>query len=503
MRIADFVAGRRAAYALTCALAASGAIVTSCSGPNSSLQSPTVLPQSVSGNSPIQHVVIIIQENRSFDNLFDCFKGTACVKKGKEKVLEGTKYVDKSVTLKEQKLIPTKNNTDIGHCYYSFFTAWDSGAMDAFNLEPKDFCPHRGGSGGGPLIGTFPYQYIARKEIAAYWDMAKQYVLADRMFQTQGSSSFTAHQDLIRGGTAVAGQYGSSGSMIDTPTNDPWGCDASPKTVTNFITTSLKWELDSGPFPCTTAFPSSGSTYETMRDLLDAQGISWKYYSPCFDESGTPACKSNKCIVCIGAQLNAFDVIASVRYGSEWSTNVSMPQTNILTDIQSNQLAAVSWVIPDQNDSDHPGDDTDHGPEWVASIVNAIGESSYWKSTAIVVLWDDWGGMYDHVPPAAIGSGSGRDDQGGLGFRVPMIVISPYAPEGVVSHTQYEFGSILKYIENNWSLGSLHTTDQRATSIGNALNYNQQPRSFTPIPTNLSIDFFIHETPSRFPADPE
>jgi phospholipase C len=91
MAIADFVAGRGAAYALTCALAASGAIITGCSGPNSSLQSPTVLPHSVSGSSPIQHVVIVIQENRSFDNLFDCFKGTACVKKGKEKVLEGTK----------------------------------------------------------------------------------------------------------------------------------------------------------------------------------------------------------------------------------------------------------------------------------------------------------------------------------------------------------------------------------------------------------------------------
>ncbi|MGA2760528.1 MAG: alkaline phosphatase family protein, partial [Candidatus Cybelea sp.] len=338
----------------------------------------------------------------------------------------------------------------------------------------------------------------------AYWDMAEQYVLADRMFQTQGSSSFTAHQDLIRGGTAVAGQYGSSGSMIDTPTNDPWGCDASSKTVTDFITLSLKWEDSGGPFPCTTAFTSSGSGYKTMRDLLDAQGISWKYYSPCFDDSGTSGCKGDTCIVCIGAQLNAFDVIAPVRYGPEWGTNVSMPQTNVLTDIQDNQLPAVSWVIPDQADSDHPGDDTDHGPQWVASIVNAIGGSSYWGSTAIVILWDDWGGMYDHVAPAAIGSGSGgRDDQGGLGFRVPMIVISPYAPEGVVSHTQYEFGSVLKYIENNWNLGSLYTTDQRATSIGNTLNYKQQPRSFTPIPTNLSINFFLHEKPSRFPADPE
>jgi phospholipase C len=201
--------------------------------------------------------------------------------------------------------------------------------------------------------------------------------------------------------------------------------------------------------------------------------------------------------------LNAFDVIAPVRYGPEWGNNVSMPQTNILTDIEKSQLPAVSWVIPDQNDSDHPGDTIDRGPEWVASIVNAIGESSYWGSTTIVVVWDDWGGLYDHVKPAPVGKGNGRDDQGGLGFRVPMIVISPYAPAGEVSHTQYEFGSILKYVEQNWHLGSLHTTDERATSIGDVLNYNQQPRSFTAIPSHLSADFFKHETPSKFPADPE
>jgi len=111
------------------------------------------------------------------------------VKKGKEKVLEGSKYVDKSVTLSEQKLVPTKNNTDIGHCYYSFFTAWDSGAMDAFNLEPKGVCPRTWGGSSVPPIGTFPYQYIAHKEIAAYWDMAEQYVLADRMFQTKAAAA--------------------------------------------------------------------------------------------------------------------------------------------------------------------------------------------------------------------------------------------------------------------------------------------------------------------------
>ncbi|HEY1884063.1 MAG TPA: alkaline phosphatase family protein [Candidatus Cybelea sp.] len=463
--------------------------------------------RSATGSSPIQHVVLIIQENRSFDNFFDCFKGTACVKRGMERVKQDGKYVDKPVTLAERKLVPPKGtNHDIGHCYYAFSQAWDQGSMDGFNQEPLDFCPRSWGGGtGGPPANTFPYQYVNHQEIAPYWDMAKQYALADAMFQTQGSSSFTAHQDLIRGGTAIGGAYGSSASLIDTPTGTTWGCDApDPKERTNLITTALKWEENAGPFPCTSAFPGSGANYTTLRDLLDAHDISWKYYSPCYPQSNTPKCAGNKCTQCDGAQLNAFDVIAPVRNGPEWGTNVSMPSQTILNDVKKNRLPAVSWVIPDQNNSDHPGDTVDDGPEWVASIVNAVGKSPYWSSSAIVVVWDDWGGMYDHVaPPALSKSGSGRDDQGGLGFRVPMIVISPYVPQGIVSHTQYEFGSIIKYVEANWNLGSLNTTDQRANSIGDIFNYKQQPRSFIPIRSRLSADFFERQRPSDLPADNE
>jgi phospholipase C len=153
-------------------------------------------------------------------------------------------------------------------------------------------------------------------------------------------------------------------------------------------------------------------------------------------------------------------------------------------------------VIPTDNDSDQPGLAVDDGPAWVASVVNAVGESSYWNTTAIVVVWDDWGGLYDHVKPPF------QDNQGGLGFRVPMIVISPYVPQGAVSHTQYEFGSILKYVESNWNLGSLGTTDKRAKSIGDVFNYNQPPRSFTAIPSRRSIRFFLEERPSGS-GDPE
>ncbi|MBV8498941.1 MAG: hypothetical protein JO003_06805, partial [Candidatus Eremiobacteraeota bacterium] len=125
------------------------------------------------------------------------------------------------------------------------------------------------------------------------------------------------------------------------------------------------------------------------------------------------------------------------------------------------------------------------GPSWVASIVNAIGQSAYWDSTAIVIVWDDWGGLYDNLPPKVM-------DYGGLGFRVPAIIVSPYAKAGYISQTNYEFGSILRYIEDNWNLGQLGTSDSRAASIIDCFNYSQSPITFKKIPSSLSKDYFIH-----------
>jgi phospholipase C len=247
----------------------------------------------------------------------------------------------------------------------------------------------------------------------------------------------------------------------------------------------LKDEYHKGPFPC--------MTYATLRDKLDAKAVSWKYYSP--GEAGGKG---------IGGLWNAFDAIQAVREGPEWTTNIASPETKILTDIEHSALPAVSWVIPDDNNSDHPG--VAHGttgPSWVASIVNAIGESSYWDSTAIIVVWDDWGGLYDHVPPPFF------DHWGGLGFRVPMLVISAYAREtypskpGYISHSQYEFGSILKFIENTWGLGSLGTTDRRSTSIVDCFDFTQPPRSFVAIPSQYSRSYFLHQKPSNKPVDTE
>jgi phospholipase C len=184
-----------------------------------------------------------------------------------------------------------------------------------------------------------------------------------------------------------------------------------------------------------------------------------------------------------------------VRYGPQWSDgHISSPQTRIFHDIKAKKLAAVSWVIPDENDSDHPGTSSDTGPSWVASIVNAIGESAYWKSTAIVIVWDDWGGLYDNAKPPQL-------DYGGLGFRVPAIIVSPYAKPGYISPTEYEFGSILKYIENNWELGTLKRTDQRATSIGDCFDYAQKPIAFKPIASKYPQAYFLDHKPSYLPVD--
>ena len=115
-----------------------------------------------------------------------------------------------------------------------------------------------------------------------------------------------------------------------------------------------------------------------------------------------------------------------------------MPETNIFGDISSGSLPAVSWVIPEDQNSDHIGDgDVDDGPSWVASVVNAVGQSSYWNSTAIVIVWDDWGGLYDNAAPPCLSKAQCRDDQGGLGLRVPMIVVSPYAKLGQSSEGGY------------------------------------------------------------------
>ncbi|MGA7356937.1 MAG: alkaline phosphatase family protein [Candidatus Cybelea sp.] len=467
---------QKSALSLAICVAASGS--TACSGGGSS-PSISSIPSAgrsfsrlQSGPSPITHIVLIVQENRTFNNLFATFPGATGATRGKKKASGRVE----SVTLKETNLGGQRN---FNHNYKSFLTGYDNGKLDAFNLIK--FANNNKNEGNGP------YEYVNPSQIQPYWQIAEQYGLANAMFATQGSDSFPAHQDLIRGGTAID----SSDSLIDNPPySGAWGCDSAPGTKTSLINTYLQVRRGVGPFPCTQDFPGSGANYRTLRDLMDNASVSWKYYTPEIGASG--------------AIWDAFDVISPVRFGSEWGTNVNWPETNIFNDISNGQLANMSWVIPDGVNSDHPNRSGDTGPSWVASIVNAIGESQYWDSTAIIVVWDDWGGFYDPVPPPLP-----RDNQGGPGLRIPMLVVSPYArigsgsQGGYISNTVYAFGSIIRFVEDTFNLGRLGTTDGTSNSMDDMFNFYQSPRQYQSIGSKYSRSYFMHQKPSGIPVDTE
>ncbi|HEY1868736.1 MAG TPA: alkaline phosphatase family protein [Candidatus Cybelea sp.] len=452
----------------------------------------TILEQA-SEKTPIKHVVILIQENRSFDNFFATFPGADGTTTGKAAAMTGSEpsycaaagmpviTQPTTIPLQETDLYGSgfgksgnfAENSDLPHIHSGFQTEYDHRKMDGFDVVGT------GANGSGSFLCTYAYQYVNPGDIAPYWDIAKQYVLADHTFQTQASGSFTAHQDLIAAGTQIEPNE----ALIDNPTYFPWGCDANSPVRTAIIKRSGVVKRYGGPFPC--------FKYTTLRDLLDAGGVSWKYYAMPVQKETGPQHGDTAGI------WSAFDAIKAVRYSNEWRQNVTRGSSVILKDISNRQLPAVAWVSPDADNSDHPQEKSDTGPSWVASVVNAVGESPYWKSTAVVVLWDDWGGFYDHVPPP-----EPFNWQGGPGFRVPMLIVSPYV-KAHVEHSVYEFGSVLRFIENNWHLGTLGRNDAHSTSIGNAFDFKMKPRAFHKIPSKYPADYFLRQPPSGLAPDTE
>lgn len=428
------------------------AALAACGGGGAAATGPLPPPAVKVQGRHFDHIILMIQENRSFDNFFATYPGAAGTK-------TGLTHTGQRVPLTKRSLV----SPDIGHTWKTFLTSYDGGKMDGFDLNGF------GGWGGLGPAKLYPYQYVDPAQIAPYWSLAQQYVLADHMFETQASGSFIGHQDLIAGGTDVDATH----SLVNYPTQTPWSCDAAPQTHTWLLDT--KRNITKGPFPCL--------TYRTLRDSLDEKRVSWKYYAP--PVSGSP-----------GDLWTAFAAIDAVRHGPEWSTNIVTPETTIFHDIKAGRLAAFNWLIPDFANSDHPAN-FDSGPSWVAQVVNAVGQSGYWKSTAIVVVWDDWGGFYDHVKPPQL-------DYQGLGFRVPMLVIAPYAKKGYVAHAQYEFGSILKFAETNFGLDPVGTTDVRAADFTNDFfDFSKPPRKFAPIKAPFSQEYFVRHRPSYRAVDDE
>jgi phospholipase C len=442
----------------------------------------TIRPVSGPASNYIKHVVVIIQENRSFENFFAGYPGAnaptyGCARNSStnaETVARpAPRKTSSSSCPPSDIVVPLKKVTLQGspglkHDWQSSIGDWDSGNMDGF------------GEYEGVPGEDKAYSYVDRSQLRPYYTMARQYVLADEMFPTEYGGSFTAHLTLVAGTDDIElpGE-----AEVNYPNAEPDDCDSPPGTKSSYVQEQPYREvrLFKGPFPCFHQF-------NTMAEVLDTAGISWKFYATKLLDAGI---------------WEPFEAIKYVRYGNDWKTNIIAPQTRFFSDVTGGQLAAISWVTPTRKDSDHPNSHSDAGPSWVASIVNAVGESSYWSTSAIIILWDDWGGFYDNSPPPQL-------DYRGLGIRVPCLIVSPYAKRNYISSVQYEFGSILRFVEevNDLPPGAIGPTsegytDARAASLDDAFDFMRQPRKFEPIKAKYPLWYFAHEPPSNEPVDTE
>lgn len=365
----------------------------------------------------IQHIIFLVKENRSFDQYFGTFPGA-------NGATTATLSTGQVITLGHT---PDRAKHDMGHEWTDSHSDIDAGRMDRWDLEND--CSENGDN----LCLTQLYQ----SDIPNYWAYAQSYALADETFTSVESGSYPAHLMLVSG---------SSQTTIDNPRSSiaaQWGCDA---VVGTNVPTLLPNNTVSSTFPCFNA--------TTLGNLADAAGVSWKAYTSLSTETGYV--------------YNPFRSFSTVFGQNDWTTNV-VSESTFINDALAGQLPAISWVTPPADVTDHPPQSACKGENWTVQQINAVmqGPSDQWNSTVIFLTWDDFGGFYDHVTPPF-------RDQYGLGIRVPMIVISPWAIPGVY-HTQTEFESVLRFMEETFGLPNLGGADTVANDFQDAFSYTQTP----------------------------
>jgi phospholipase C len=394
------------------------------------------------GAGKITHVVYIVQENRSFNDIFMGYPGAYTVNRGQTS--RGKTIALKPVSLSDQYVIDHSAAAMFAACNGTGQLPGTNCRMNGFNNEMTF---------GGPANPE--YVYVPHKESKPYWDMANQWVVADRMFQSQLDESFVAHQYIIAAQAAwsfdlPSGQWGCGGGSYDTV-----------ETLTKQRTAGAAIP------PC--------YDYQTLADELDQAKLSWRFYASTYGSASSGD----------GTDWSSFRAVKHIFEGPDWKYVVS-PNWKFITDVRNGHLSNFTWITPVCDDSDHVNCGGGFGPSWVSALVNTVGRSKFWDSTVIFIQWDDWGGLYDPVAPAY----KNRDS---LGFRVPLLVISPYAKQNYVSHVPYETASVLRFAEDLYGLGQLAPADRRANSPGpDCFDFSQKPRRFVKIEAPLPASFFMH-----------
>jgi phospholipase C len=452
----------------------------------------------VGSSNKIQHVVVIFQENRTPDNLF---QDPVLIGRNADIAQSGMNSKHQTITLSQIDLGTVGSNPqnyDLSHAHGAFVQMCDLNASTGVcAMDGADLIGVTCATGAANCPPANPqFMFVNPADVQPYFQMAEQYTFADRMFQTNEGPSFPAHQFIISGTSAPS--RGSNLFVAENPegvkgaTNNT-GCTAPSAEYVEQINPA---GVESPIYPCL--------EHRTVTDLLDAANITWRYYAPSAGSIWTaPNAIQHMC------GPNATPPNATACVGSDWTgtapkvvLNQTQSNAQILTDIAAGQLAQVSWVIPDGLDSDHALSNDGCGPSWVSSILNAIGHSQYWSNTAIIITWDDWGGWYDHVPPKVVNDGVSWGSGYVYGFRVPLIVVSPYARPAYISHVTHDFGSILKFIEKNFGLPSLGYADAAADDLSDAFNYDQNAIAFQTItPPANNAQCMSDPSPATDPDD--
>jgi phospholipase C len=439
----------RRSFLKTSAYALAGATLYACTGGGRKLPvtGPSATASVVATDTrwPIKRVIYLMMENRSFDNLFGAFPGA-------NGASTGAMLGQEVPLLRSPHWLPG----DLPHDRAAHLNNVNGGAYDGFGI----------GMFGNP----WAYTRFDEDQVPGYWQMARDYVLCDNVYASVAGPSYPNHFFF------VAGQ---SGGTIDNPENievrqledggtfKSWGCDA----VGDDVFVLVKDERGN------LTKHDSCFTFRTVPEQLEEIGVSWAYYSASPGQSGY--------------FWNALNGIEAVFHSDLWRDERIRPVDRLRRDIREGRLPAVTWITPRFELSDHPPESVCFGQNWVADVVNEVMQSDGWEHTAIFLTWDEWGGLYDHVAPP-------EPDDLGLGFRVPMLVVSPYAPPGYVDDAEGEFSTPLKFVEDNWGLPYLTERIERTHNFEHVFRFERNPRTDArPIPRLESC----YGTPWEYPGD--
>jgi phospholipase C len=436
------------------AAAAAGVFLPSCFGERLT-NSPTPRPsfgkaaRSVDTRWPVKRVIYLMMENRSFDNLFGRFPGANGTRVG---VRDG-----REVPLAR---CPEWLPGDLGHHTAAWYRSFNQGQMDGFAL--------------GKYGTYFAYSQFAPQDVPNYHAWGKEFVLCDNFFASAAGPSYPNHLYFI------AGQ---AGGAIDNPNNirtrfleggrasKSWGCDAYGDDV-HVLVRDVDGELQRH---------STCFDFESVGEQLSKRDIDWASYSADPYQAGYI--------------WQAYSSIRDVYHNEElWEEHV-WPVDDLMRDIEADALPSVTWVTPRFQLSDHPPFSTKHAHNWVTGIVNAVMRSGMWDDVALFITWDEWGGLYDHVIPPSV-------DEVQLGFRVPMLVISPFARRGYVDDAFGEFSAPLRFIADNWGLPFLTNRIRDSHGFEHVFDFDGRPRGPDPRP-HVRATHEFWDWPERSPDWPK